>query len=183
MRRQMNAFAHLVLPSRFATGQYFYVRPADANKFRFNARLYDAARVDTTAGAEIPVVRDGDFRSDVIALLNVPVGAQYRHTLRIYDADGRDGALARIRIYSGDELEPRLTVVRELRQFSPRVTTTALLPAHPAFAQDELSQLLPLADLEPLRVEIEPVDPVVRLWAFISITNNVTHHVTLVTPQ
>jgi Domain of unknown function DUF11 len=183
LRRQFDAFEHLLVPQDRIGGQYFYTRPEDARKFRFNARIYDDARVERTAGAEVPVVRDADFTSDVIALLNIPVLPQYRHTLRIYDADARDGALVRIRIYRGGETEPRVDTVRALRTLVQRTTTTALLPTHPAYAQEELSQLLPLEGLEPLRVEIEPVTPGVRLWAFVSVTNNDTHHVTVVTPQ
>lgn len=184
LRRQFDAFNHLLVPQvRLPGGQYFYMRPGDARKFRFNARIYDDARVERTAGAEVPVVRDADFTSDVIALLNIPVLPAYRHTLRVYDADARDGALVRIRIYRGDELEPHADTVRALRTLIRQTTTTALLPTHPAYAQEELSQLLPLEGLEPLRVEIEPVTPGVRLWAFVSVTNNETHHVTVVTPQ
>jgi hypothetical protein len=29
-----------------------------------------------------------------------------------------------------------------------------------------------------LRVDIEPLDPTLRLWSFVSVTNNDTHHVT-----
>lgn len=164
-------------------GQYFYIRPQDTAKWRFNARIRDLARAEQTAGAEMPIVRDSEFRSDVIALLNVPVAPQYRHTLRIYDDLGRDRVGARIRIYAGHETEPRISVVRDLVRTTVRTTTSALLAMHPAYAQTELAQLGSIAGLESLRVEIEPLDPGVRLWAFISIVNNETHHVTVVTPQ
>lgn len=182
LRRQINAYEYLVLDGQ-PTGQYFYVRPQDAAKFRFNARIRDAARIEQTAGAEMPIVRDSAFRGDTIALLNIPVAPQYRHTLRIYDADARHDAPVAIRIYSGSETEPRATVVRTLAVQRRQTTTSALLPTHPAYAQAELAQLASLAGLESLRVEIEPLDPGVRLWAFVSIVNNATHHVTVVTPQ
>lgn len=169
--------------SRSPGGQYFYVRPQDAARWRFNARIRDLARAEETAGAEMPIVRDREFRSDVIALLNVPVAPQYRHTLRIYDDLGRDRVSARIRIYAADETEPRVDVVRELVREGSRTTTSALLAMRPAYAQTELAQLGSLAGMESLRVEVEPLDPGVRLWAFISIVNNETHHVTIVSPQ
>ena len=182
LRREIDAFSYL-LRSNNSNGQYFYVRPQDAAKWRFNARIRDAARVEQTAGAEMPIVRDSAFRGDTIALLNVPVAPQYRHTLRIYDDAGRDRVSAAIRIYAADETEPRVSVVRQLVRSRGQTTTTALLPTHPAYAQAELAQLGSLAGLESLRVEVEPLDPGVRLWAFISIVNNETHHVTVVTPQ
>lgn len=182
LRRQIDAFEFLIVDDH-PTGQYVFVRPQDAAKWRFNARIRDAAREEQTAGAEMPIVRDSEFRGDTIALLNIPVAPQYRHTLRIYDDLGRPRAGVRIRVYAGDETEPRVSVVRELVRSQSHTTTSALLQTYPAYAQLELGQLLPLAGLEPLRVEIEPLEPGVRLWGFISIVNNETHHVTVVTPQ
>lgn len=164
-------------------GQFFYVRAADFEKVRMNARIYDVSRETETAGAEMPIPRDDDFTNGIIDLLSIPVAPQYRHTLRVYDAEGRDRARVRIRIFAGAEAEPRVVTERTLTLAHSGRVTTALLPTHAAVLQAELGQLLPLAGLESLRVEIEPVDPTLRLWAFVSITNNDTHHVTTVTPQ
>jgi Domain of unknown function DUF11 len=164
-------------------GQFIYVRAADFDKVHMNARVYDESRKTETAGAEIPIPRDTDFTSATIALLNIPFAAQYRHTLRIYDAGGIEGTRAIVRLYANDETEPRVTHVQTLFVEGSWRITTAGLPSHPAVAQLDLGQLLPLAGLRSVRVEIEPADPGARLWAFVSITNNDTHHVTTVTPQ
>lgn len=34
-----------------------------------------------------------------------------------------------------------------------------------------------------VRVEVEPLGEGARFWAFVSVTNNETQHVTLITPQ
>lgn len=49
--------------------------------------------------SEIPVVREEEFRSSGIDLTAVPIEANYRHMLRIYDANAREGATVRVRIY------------------------------------------------------------------------------------
>jgi hypothetical protein len=36
---------------------------------------------------------------------------------------------------------------------------------------------------ETVTIEVTPVRPDVRLWAFVSVTNNLTQHVTLIAPQ
>ena len=36
---------------------------------------------------------------------------------------------------------------------------------------------------EPLRVEVRAPEKAGRFWAFISVTNNVTQHVTIISPQ
>ena len=164
-------------------GQFVYVRTADFDKVHANARVYDESRKTETAGAEIPIPRDTDFTSGTIALLNIPVATQYRHTLRIYDADGIHGTRAIVRVYANDETEPRLTHMQTLSVVGSWRITSAGLPSHPAVAQLDLGQLLPLAGLQSVHVEIEPAGPGARLWAFVSITNNDTHHVTTVTPQ
>ena len=116
-------------------------------------------------------MRDGDFTTGTIALLNVLNAPEYRHTLRIYDGDGRDSVLAAIRLYAAGETEPRVSVVRELVRGRRTVTTSALLSTHPAYAQTELAQLGAIAGIESLRVEVEPLTPGARLWAFASIVN------------
>jgi len=168
----------------FGGTQFVYVRAEHFDKVRMNARVYDANRATETAGAEIPIPRDDAFTGGTIALLNVPVAPEYRHTLRIYDDRGRDGTSVVIRVYAGSEFEPRVTRVETLRLAQPAAfVTTAQLPMHPAIAQLDLRQLLPLEGIDSLRVEIEPADPTARIWSFISITNNETHHVTTVSPQ
>ncbi|HYR26952.1 MAG TPA: hypothetical protein VEU30_00715 [Thermoanaerobaculia bacterium] len=168
----------------FGGTQFVYVRAADFENVRMNARVYDANRAAETAGAEIPIPRDDEFTSGTIALLNIPVAPEYRHTLRIYDDRGRDGTSVVIRVYAGAETEPRVTRTESLRLTQPaEFASTAQLPVHPAIAQFDLRQLLPLEGISSLRVEIEPADPAARIWSFISITNNETHHVTTVSPQ
>ncbi len=164
-------------------GQFVYVRAENFERVRINARIYDVSRETETAGAEMPIPRENEFTDGIIDLLSIPVAPQYRHTLRVYDADGRHGARVRIRVFAEDEVEPRLVTDRTLSAEHGGRLTSALLPTHPAILQAELGQLLPLAGIESVRVEVEPLDEGVRLWSFVSITNNQTHHVTTVTPQ
>ncbi len=171
-------------PAGFHGEHFLYVLAEDFDKVRVNARVYDANRFTQTAGAEIPNPRDDEFSNATITLLGIPVEPQYRHTLRIYDDAGRDGAQVLIRIFAGDESEPRVTMTQTLRSKDPAMRVgTAQLPLYPALAQLTLDQLLATGGIESLRVEIVPVDAGIRIWSFVSITNNDTHHVTTVTPQ
>lgn len=164
------------------SGQFIYVPRDDESKVRLNARVYDQTRSAETAGAEIPIVRDHEFRSSVV-LVGIPVAPEYRHTLRVYDDQGLDDEFVVINLYADDETAPRLSRVATLRRVRDERVTSALLPLYPAYLQVDVGQLLPLGGIELLRVEIEPVDPGARLWGFVTITNNDTHHVTTVSPQ
>lgn len=159
-------------------GQFVYLHMSDEAKLHLNARVYDVSRTLETAGSEIRIVREKDFTSDTISLLGIPVASQYRHTLRVYDLDARDGTQVAIRIYANAETTPRLSVTRTLTVPQPAQTTIQDLPVQPGTIQLEIGQLLPLAGIETLRVDIEPLDAGLRLWSFVSVTNNDTHHVT-----
>jgi hypothetical protein len=125
-------------------------------------------------------VREHEFVSHTISLLGIPVAPQYRHTLRVYDFDGRGGAQVAIRIYANDETVPRASVVRALTHpDAPQPTR----PYHPGYLQLDLGQVLSLTGIDSLRVDVEPIDAGLRLWSFVSVTNNDTHHVTTFSAQ
>jgi hypothetical protein len=163
-------------------GQFVYLREADEPKLHLNARVYDVSRTQETAGSEIPIVREHDFSTETISLLGIPVASQYRHTLRVYDFDGREGAQVAIRIYANEETTPRLSLTRSLTG-SAGTVTIGDRPVFPATTQFEIGQLLSLAGIGTLRVDIEPLDDGLRLWSFVSVTNNDTHHVTTFSAQ
>ncbi|HYH10432.1 MAG TPA: hypothetical protein VEK11_25535 [Thermoanaerobaculia bacterium] len=179
LHKPFDAHEHGYLGTYVGVGQFLHVRRGDVSDVAFNARFYDESRLQETAGTELPIVRVEKFHTGTFGLLDIPVAAQFRHTLRIYDGDGNDATVT-IRIYADDETTPRLTTTRNLVAVDEPPTLT---PHIPAYAELALAQLLPLDAFESVRVEIEPVTPGARIWAFVSITNNETHHVTLVTPQ
>jgi Domain of unknown function DUF11 len=161
-------------------GQFIYFREADEPKVHFNARVYDVSRSAETAGSEIPIVREKDFTSEPLSLLGIPVASHYRHTLRVYDVDGSDGPVT-IRIYANDETTPRLITTRNL--IPSNQAWQAGHPVFPGTTQFEIGQVMSLAGIETLRVDIEAAEEGLRLWSFVSVTNNDTHHVTTFSAQ
>lgn len=159
-------------------GQFLYVRTADEAKLHLNARVYDVSRTEQTAGSEIPIVRGNDFTSGRVSLLGIPVAPQYRHTLRIYDLDGHANGQVLLQIYANGRTNPETTFRRTLSVPVGARTTEDGLPSHPGVIQFELGQVISLDGVDTLRVDIEPVTPGLRLWSFVSVTNNETHHVT-----
>ena len=164
-------------------GQYLYVPAADAHKVHVNIRTFDTARSHTTGGAEIPFVSEEQFRGDTVSLLGIPLADEHRYTLRVYDAHARAGARVQVHVYADDEETPRKSLVGTLAGGGPSTTTTALLPIHPATLQIDPIAGLDLAGVKTLRVDVEPLDEGLRLWSFVSITNNETHHVTTVSQR
>lgn len=160
-------------------GEFVFVPVADAEKIRVNSRVWDASREAETAGSEIPIARENDFVSTPIHLLGIPVGPHYRHTLRIYDLDGRADARVRIRIYADDESVPRVNTETTLTLFEDSwLTTEENYSTRPASVQLDPLQLGSLAGASTMRIEVSPIDEGVKLWSFVSVTNNETNHVT-----
>lgn len=179
LRRPFDAHEYgFALPNR--GGQFLHVFGDHDASFAMNGRFYDESRLQETAGTELPIVRVEEFRTDGVVLLNIPVAPQYRHTLRIYDGDGRETRVA-IRVFAGDETTPRLSITRDLVPFHP--TAPPANPRYPAYDELALGQLLALEGVDDLRIEVDPLTEGSRIWAFVSITNNDTHHVTLVSAQ
>lgn len=164
-------------------GQFLYVRASEEARVHINSRVWDLSRATETAGSEVPVVRERDFRSSAIALIGIPVAPHYRHTLRVYDLDGRNGARVAIRLYANGETTPRATVTQTLTLFSDATATPDRLPVFPAYLQLDPATLASIADASTMRIEVEPLDEGVKLWAFVSVTNNETHHVTTFSAQ
>jgi hypothetical protein len=140
-------------------GGAFLAPPAvESLKIHLNSRVYDLSRITETAGTAIPVVPEETFTNGTNVLLGIPVSPHYRHTLRVYALD-REASVT-IRVYANDETTPRATITR-----------TAYLQLDPA-------TLIPLDGVTSMHIEIDPVDAGTRIWSFVSVTNNDTHHVT-----
>lgn len=158
-------------------GRLFYVHRNVAQRVTFNLRIQDRSRQAQTWGTEIPVIREPEFLVGKAQLFDVPITAGFRPTLRIYDVDGTGRTEIIVRFYSVSATllsEMRLPLLVTRRQLNP--------PTEPGYAQ-----LASFAELFPgeqrLRIELEPASAGLRYWAFVSVTNNETQHVTTITPQ
>jgi hypothetical protein len=132
-------------------------------------RLRDLSRNASSAGIELPLVREADFRAGEINLNAITRDARFRLTLRIYGLDA-----------GGDVTVEQLDTNGTL--LSTMVVTLAP-PADPylltGYAQAALDTT---PDTTPIRLRIRPRTSNLRIWALASITNNVTSEVTLVQP-
>jgi hypothetical protein len=157
---------------KWPTGVFLY--PERGADIRLNVLVRDLSRQSEALGAEVPVVREDDWKSVPITLLNVPSDPRFRVSLRVYleeETDAFNVAPVRIARMNGD-------LVRE--------TVLPLDRAHngqiPAMGFVDFSQY-GIPSGEPLRVEVRAPEKAGRFWAFISGTNNVTQHVTIISPQ
>ena len=163
-------------------GALLYTRHEHVDTLRLNLVVRDLSRSDRSAGTHIPVVAEEDLFTTRLHLLNVPNAERFRHTLRVYDVDARQDAYVLVRV-----VDP--TNDRVLAEFTRRFDIAPYAPAGPLEAPSkpgyiEIGALT--AEVPPnvreVRVEVEPLTPGLRFWAFVSTTNNETQAVTLSVP-
>ncbi len=171
-------------------GALVYLEPATAAAVHFGLRFRDLSRQATTWGTELPLPRGEAFRQSRFSLVDVPVTAGFRQTLRIYELDGTPReASVRVRVYGiqrdrhvlSGEPDTLLGEAELPLTFTPFGTEK---PDRPGYAQvTDLSTIAPLGNAESVRIEIEPVTEGLHLWAFATVIHNETQHATVISPQ
>jgi hypothetical protein len=158
-------------------GAFVFVLRDARSSLAMQSWLRDLSRQSEAFGTEQPVVSVSEFRTK-IALSQIPNDERFRVLLRVYGASARS-TTARLRIRA---LSRSMTPIDRVIDIAGN--SSANSPEQwqftPAFAQLPLDSLPELKGLGPLHIEITSDEP---LWAFASITNNTTQHVTLATPQ
>lgn len=123
---------------------------------------------------ELPIASRSKFRSDQIRILGVPIGNDYRQSLRIYDADGRDGARVRLQIFTAMS-DPAVDGVITLH------TNGAAADGRVRPAYAEIHNLLarfPMLEFsEVATIVLTPEDDDTRIWAFATSTHNATQQI------
>jgi hypothetical protein len=167
----------------FSSSNVFLYFPNDEHReaASFSLRVRDLSRQLFTWGTEIPVVRFSEFRTGRLQLFPIPIADRFRQSIRIYLRRdwtmGTPPMTVMMRIYSIPSGE--LLVAEE-------VTTRMIASSAPTadFAEvHDLGLQYPILADQLVRVEIDTVDPRQRIWAFATVTNNETQHVTVVTPH
>jgi len=168
------------------SARVLYVEPNHVEDLNLNLRLFDRSRTAMTWGTDVPVVREQDLFDQTIQLFPVPLASRFRATLRIYDPMRTPDATVSARFFrvtTGDLLATR---VLDLVALTLPINGTVHDFSYPGLAEianlAELPELQILRSEESVRIEIEPVTPNLRFWAMVSVTNDETQHVTLVTP-
>jgi IPT/TIG domain len=176
------------LPPNFGRGttnpsRLFYLSNAGASQVSMGLRFADLSQGTLNGGTDLPVIRESEVLTNPAQLFNVPLNNNFRVLLRVYDV-AHTASMFRVSLYRQDvgEAQPAL------HSFDLSVTTPQIGPfrTEAAYAQFDVTSLLALDHVqwpETVRIEITPLSPGSRFWAFASVTNNTTNLVTLVTPQ
>jgi hypothetical protein len=150
------------------------------DQLSFGLRVADTSRSGFTAGTQIPVVRERDYFQGTVRMPNVPIDSRFRLTLRVYEM-GLTSSAVTIRVF-----DQQTNALLGSHQFQLTAPTTGAFRFEPGYLQlGDLSSIVPSTTTLPstVRIELEPSSKEARFWAFISITNNETQQLTVITPQ
>lgn len=170
-------------------GAFLFVDSRYADQLRFGLRVRDVSRDAEGFGSEVPVVRARDFRADGVSLLGIPHEGSLRLMVRIYALEaGGDVAVrvfeqrTQLILHLYDPMPPDALVAEHfytLAEVSP--PDTAYPPEnYPSYAQ---VTDLPMPSTKLVRIDVVPLTPGMRIWAFASATNNTTQQVTIISPH
>ena len=163
---------------------YRYIPKADADALQMRLRIEssDQEKLDERFFIDLPVVRESEFRAGKMQLYGVRVDPGFRQSLRIYGLDGHTSTEVMMRVYPMDS---NVLIREEPYRLYPEgdwVDSEGRM-AGPSFTMEcDLSENWELIGRQ-VRIELEPVDPNAKIWAFVSVTNNKTQSFYTVMPK
>lgn len=171
----------LTPPPAGLPGLFVYAEKPQSASFAFNLRVQDLSRQSLTWGTELPVVRESDARTAVTDLLSIPTDQRFRVIVRIYDFDSRPQSSVHIRVLSMTSSIPLTEFDVLLSRPHDENVSRPFYPGYGSIA--DIIQRPGVAAQPEVRIEIHPITEGLRYWAFVSVTNNETQHVTTITPE
>jgi hypothetical protein len=182
---QATSYAGLFTRGDGTDGAFFHVATSvNDPPPAMTLRVRDLSKNATTFGTEIHLPKLDEYQG-VIDLIDVPTHARYRATLRAY---GRSEApqFVRVRVYAANGTTPiddRIIMLNGIVTVAP-----SAFSSNPSYLQ--LDPLTPpvRASGDRVRVTVDNLAEVVTppappIWAFITITDNVTQLVSTITPS
>lgn len=162
----------------------FYLQKSYSNDVHFSLHAADVSRSKENAGTEIGVVREREFRLMTFDILNVPIDANSRAALRLYDPTAFDSSTATVSVYSMQTgaLLALSDVPLPVPVKKSASTLANIVPTFAGFGQiGDLRGALNLPDGR-VRIRID-LRGTSRGWGFVSVTNNATQLITTYRPE
>jgi len=170
-----NAFSKQLFNDGNPWGHVLYAIRGTTDSLALASRIRDTSRQAQTAGTEVPVVRENDFRAQ-LRFLNVPVDSRYRVMLRLWSFGEYPQFIVNVDSLALDVAPLSVT----------RIPGTAMW-----FGSIDVTSLVSKGSTNPTSVLVYPSgygsccasQQFPPIWGMLSITNNDTQQVTIVSPH
>ncbi|MDQ3281298.1 MAG: hypothetical protein M3Q69_07780 [Acidobacteriota bacterium] len=173
----------LVYPALVSVPGGFLMSVRSADRLQFSLRVFEEHAWQEDLGVDIPVVRERDFSRETVQLMDIPRSDVdlFRYTLRVYGIGDAPVAFARLNGYlTMADGSPDLVMTRNVQLVRIPQGLGHYYLEDATFVRD---MVFAVGEMGQIRVEIEPLTPNMRWWAFVSSTNKKTQDVTIVTPH
>ncbi len=171
-------------PNAAPIPSFLFLPKSEADHLRLSLVVESGERdhPENNSFAELPVVRASEFREGIVNVVGVRLDAGYRQTVRIYGLDGTQYGEVMLRVYDLDTGDFLAQWMYHLWPLSDERNEDGLA-LRPSFGMEcDMSSVIP-SNGQNVRVELEPLTPGLKFWAFVSVTNNVTQHFYTITPR
>jgi len=170
---------------QFTPNRLLYLRRELSDKVQFELRVQDSSRALSTWGTEIPVVRESDQLIGSAVFLVVPIKEHFRQSLRVYSAVRPTPAceVVDIQVF---QMESGATLVTFPATLTDETGTGCEPPS--LFPNSvEIHNLQDMLQGKPhgglVGIVVTPRTPSLGFWAMITVTNDETQHITLISPR
>lgn len=164
-------------------GLFFQIERPHADQVDIALRVRDLSRQSDGWGTELPVVPEAAFKSEKLTLLDVPNFSGFRVLLRVYGI--AEIANPTVTVTTLRLNENALFFGGPPQEAARQTLTMRSGPESvwryvPHYAEVDLTSQ---GAVGRMLVEITPDTPGLRIWAFATVTQNDTQHVTIVSPR
>lgn len=178
-------------------GYMLYVDAQAAPHVTFSNRIFERTLRGQPRGVDVPAVREGNFFASQRAFLGVPVDEGVRAGLRVYDPWVHQHDALTARAAFPPPSPPLEGVSVEVRDQNARVLTTTILRPVVTYRENvadisrpglaaiyDLAAALPqLRDAQTVHIRVTPIPNGAQYYAMVSITDNQTQTVSIITAQ
>lgn len=167
-----------------SAGAFLYVPLPLVEATKISLRVRDISQNANSWGTRVPIVSREEMRPQV-TLIDIPTDVRYRATLRIYHDVSTGGWPVRVSVFTPNGDTPVAQFDLTAIAGAPAVVEEGTdLVRQPAYAQLDLLTPAIRAAGPVIRVEVENLQVTAPpLWALVSVANNETQQVTLMTPR
>jgi hypothetical protein len=161
----------------------FLMTVRDASSLHFSLRVFEESAWREDLGVDVPIVREADLFNGPVQLMDIPRSDTdlFRYTLRVYGLGNAPTVAVRLNGYvTMADGTPDLVMTRNVQLVRIGRGLGHYYYEDGSFVNE---MVFAVGQMGMIRIEVEPLTPNLRWWAFASATNKKTQDVTIVTPH